>query len=99
MLRSIKKYLSGILLFLIFFISLAFCLKNDQDITLNYFITSLDISLPLLLFITLSIGAFIGIFVCLPRIFILRCKCLKLEKKLITFKKGTDRPNMVKDRV
>jgi putative membrane protein len=88
--HTIKKYLSIILLLLIFVISLVFFLKNNQMITFNYLIASLDISLSILLFISLSIGALLGVLAWLPKIIGLRHKISRLEKQAKLSEKELD---------
>jgi len=88
--HTIKKYLSIILLLLIFVVSLVFFLKNNQMITFNYVVASQDISLSFLLFISLSIGALLGILAWLPKIIGLKHRISRLEKQMKLSEKELD---------
>jgi putative membrane protein len=88
--HTIKKYFSIILLLLIFIVSLVFFLKNNQMITFNYLVDSQDISLSFLLFISLSIGALLGILAWLPKIIGLKHRISKLEKQMKLSEKELD---------
>ena len=80
--QSIKKYLSIIVFLLIFVVSLVFFLKNNQIITFNYLIDSQELSLSVLLFISLSIGTVLGILAWLPKIFSLKHRISRLQRQV-----------------
>ncbi len=80
--QSIKKYSSIILFLLIFIISLVFFLKNNQTITFNYLVDSQELSLSFLLFVSLSIGALLGVLAWLPKIFSLKHRISRLQKQV-----------------
>jgi len=80
--QSIKKYFSIILFLLIFVVSLVFFLKNNQMITFNYLVSSQELSLSFLLFISLSIGAILGVLAWLPKIFSLQHRISRLQKQV-----------------
>ncbi len=80
--HKIKKYFYIILILLIFIVSLVFFLKNNQMITFDYLVNSQDISLSFLLFISLSIGALLGILAWLPKIIGMKHRISKLEKQM-----------------
>lgn len=80
--QSIKKYSSIILFLLIFIVSLVFFLKNNQTITFNYLIDSQELSLSFLLFVSLSIGALLGVLAWLPKIFSLKHRISRLQKQV-----------------
>lgn len=88
--HTIKKYLSIILLLLIFIISLVFFLKNNQMIAFNYLVASKAISLSFLLFISLCIGVLLGILALLPKIIGLKHRISKLEKQMKLTEKELD---------
>ncbi len=88
--HTIKKYFYIILLLSIFIVSLVFFLKNNQMITFDYLVDSQDISLPFLLFISLSIGALLGILAWLPKIIGLKHRISKLEKQMKLSEKELD---------
>lgn len=88
--HTIKKYLYIILILLIFIVSLVFFLKNNQMITFDYLVNSQDISLSFLLFISLSIGALLGILAWLPKIIGMKHRISKLEKQMKLSEKELD---------
>ena len=88
--QSIKKNISIILFLLIFIVSLVFFLKNNQMITFNYLVASNEIALSFLLFISLSIGALLGILAWLPKVFSLKHRITKLEKQVKLTEKELD---------
>ena len=88
--QTIKKYFSIIFFLLIFIVSLVFFLKNNQMITFNYLVASKDISLSFLLFISLGIGALLGVLAWLPRIISLKHRIYRLEKQGKLYEKELD---------
>ena len=88
--HTIKKYFYIILILLIFIVSLVFFLKNNQMITFDYLVNSQDISLSFLLFISLSIGALLGILAWLPKIIGMKHRISKLEKQMKLSEKELD---------
>ncbi|MBI2970110.1 MAG: LapA family protein [Gammaproteobacteria bacterium] len=50
----------------IMLIGLAFHLRNDQFITLDYYAGGIEFPFSLWLFLALSTGAFLGVIACLP---------------------------------
>ena len=90
MLQAIKLSIYKLLILLIFIISIVFFLKNQQSVAIDYFFGSLDISLPLLVFITFILGLLLGIAVYLPKIIVLQRKFKKLEKKHLLLSSKSD---------
>ena len=88
--QSIKKYFSIILFLLIFVVSLAFFLKNNQMITFNYLISSQELSLSFLLLISLGIGTLLGVLAWLPKMFSLKHRISRLEKQVKLTEKELD---------
>ena len=88
--HTIKKYFYIILILLIFIVSLVFFLKNNQMITFDYLVNSQDISLSFLLFISLSIGALLGVLAWLPKIIGMKHRISKLEKQMKLSEKELD---------
>ena len=88
--HTIKKYFHIILILLIFIVSLVFFLKNNQMITFDYLVNSQDISLSFLLFISLSIGALLGILAWIPKIIGMKHRISKLEKQMKLSEKELD---------
>ena len=88
--HTIKKYFYIILILLIFIVSLVFFLKNNHMITFDYLVNSQDISLSFLLFISLSIGALLGILAWLPKIIGMKHRISKLEKQMKLSEKELD---------
>lgn len=71
-----------IVVFAILLSGLAFHLKNNQMIELNYYVGVLDMPLSWLVVIILFIGAILGILASLPMIIKLKSQKLKLEKQI-----------------
>ena len=80
--QTIKRYFSIILFLLIFIVSLVFFLKNNQVVTFNYLVASRDISLSFLFFISIAIGALLGVLARLPKIIGLKQRISRLEKQV-----------------
>ena len=71
-----------IIVFVILLSGLAFQLKNNQIIELNYYVGALDMPLSWLVVIVLFIGALLGILASLPMIIKLKQQKIKLEKQI-----------------
>lgn len=99
--HTIKKYFSIILFLLIFIVSLVFFLKNNHMITFNSLVASQEIALSFLLFISLSIGALLGVLAWLPKVFSLKHRITKLEKQVKLTEKELDNLRVIpmKDRI
>ncbi|MCH8163340.1 MAG: LapA family protein [Proteobacteria bacterium] len=99
--QTIKKYFYIILFLLIFIVSLVFFLRNNQMITFNYLVASKDISLSFLLFISLGIGALLGVLAWLPKMISLKYRISRLEKQRKLSEKELDnlRVMPMKDRL
>ncbi|MEM6998329.1 MAG: LapA family protein [Pseudomonadota bacterium] len=71
-----------IIVFVILLFGLAFHLKNNQFIELNYYVGVLNMPLSWLVVIVLFIGALLGILASLPMLIKLKQQKLKLEKQI-----------------
>ncbi len=71
-----------IIVFVIILSGLAFHLKNNQFIELNYYAGTLNMPLSWLVVLVLLIGALLGILASLPMIIKLKQQKLKLEKQI-----------------
>jgi lipopolysaccharide assembly protein A len=71
-----------IIVFAILLFGLAFHLKNNQMIELNYYVGVLDMPLSWLVVILLFIGAMLGVLASLPMIIKLKHQKLRLEKQI-----------------
>ena len=71
-----------ILVFAVLLFGLAFHLKNNQLIELNYYVGSIDISLSLLIVLVLCLGALLGVLASIPLIIKLKRQKMKLEKQI-----------------
>ncbi|HIF51794.1 MAG TPA: LapA family protein [Thiotrichaceae bacterium] len=71
-----------ILVFAILLSGLAFHLKNNQLIELDYYVGVLNMPLSWLVVIVLFIGALLGVLASLPMIIILKQQKLKLERQI-----------------
>lgn len=69
-----------ILVLAIVLFGLAFHLKNNQLIELNYYIGAIDLPLSLLAVLVLCLGAILGILASLPVIIKLKRQNMKLDK-------------------
>lgn len=71
-----------IIVFVILLSGLAFHLKNNQMIELNYYVGVLDMPLSWLVVIMLFIGAMLGVLASLPMIIKLKQQKFKLERQI-----------------
>lgn len=71
-----------IIVFVILLSGLAFHLKNNQMIELNYYVGVLDMPLSWLVVFMLFIGAMLGVLASLPMIIKLKQQKLKLERQI-----------------
>ena len=71
-----------IIVFVILLSGLAFHLKNNQMIELNYYVGVLDMPLSWLVVIMLFIGAILGVLASLPMIIKLKQQKHKLERQI-----------------
>lgn len=71
-----------ILVFVILLVGLAFHLKNNQPIELNYYLDVINLPLSWLVVIILFIGAMLGVLSSLPIIIKLKRDKLRLEKQI-----------------
>ena len=61
---------------------LAFHLKNNQFITLNYYVGAIELPFSLIVVLILCLGALLGVLASLPIIIKLKQRTLKLEGKI-----------------
>ncbi len=71
-----------ILVLAVLLFGLAFHLKNNQLIELNYYVGSIELSLSLLVVLVLCLGALLGALASMPLIIKLKHQKLKLEKQI-----------------
>jgi len=71
-----------ILIFIILLIGLAFHLKNNQLIELNYYVDVINLPMSWLVVIVLFIGAMLGVLASLPIIIKLKRDKIKLERQI-----------------
>jgi lipopolysaccharide assembly protein A len=71
-----------ILVFVILLIGLAFHLKNNQLIELNYYVDVISLPLSWLVVLVLFIGSMLGVLASLPIIIKLKREKLKLERHI-----------------
>lgn len=76
-----------LLLFAILLFGLAFHLKNNQQIELNYYLGTIELSLSLLIVLTLCLGSVLGIVASLPLVIRLKRQQLKLNRQVQNTKK------------
>ena len=71
-----------ILALAILLFGLAFHLKNNQLVELNYYVGTLELPLSLMVVIGLCIGALLGVLASMPIIIKLKRQKMKLEKQV-----------------
>ena len=71
-----------ILVFAIVLFGLAFHLKNNQLIELNYYVGAINLPLSLLAVLVLCLGALLGVLASLPVIIKLKRQNMKLDKQI-----------------
>ena len=71
-----------ILIFVTVLFGFAFHLKNQQLITINYYVGAIDLHLSWLIVLVLILGALLGVLASLPIIIKLKQQKLKLEKQI-----------------
>lgn len=71
-----------ILVLAVLLLGLVFHLKNNQQIELNYYLGSLELSLSLLVVLVLCVGAMLGVLASLPVIVSLKRREMKLKRQI-----------------
>ncbi len=66
---------------------LAFHLANDQLVTLNYYLGSIDMPVSLILVLTICIGAVMGILACVPIYLRLKKENIRLNRQVMVSEK------------
>lgn len=76
------RIISYIIAIILILFGLSFALLNASPVKLNYYVGSIDISLSLLLVLTVGLGILIGFIVALGRILKLKNKNYQLKSRL-----------------
>jgi len=76
-----------ILIIFILLFGLAFHIRNHQLVTLDYYVSEVQLSFSVIFLIALSIGVLLGILVSIPIIIRTRKRNSRLEKKNKRYKK------------
>ena len=71
-----------ILVLAVLLFGLAFHLKNNQLIELNYYVGAIEVSLSLMVVLVLCLGALLGVLASMPIIIKLKRQKMKLEKQI-----------------
>ena len=71
-----------ILILVILLFGLAFHLKNNQLVALNYYVGAIELPISLVIVLVLILGALLGILASLPLIIKLKQQKLRLEKQI-----------------
>ena len=71
-----------ILIIFILLFGLAFHIRNHQLVTLNYYVSEIQLSFSVIILIAISIGVLLGILVSIPIIIRTRQRNSRLEKKI-----------------
>lgn len=74
------RIVQGILLLLVFVLALAFTVINADDVTLNYYLGSLELPLSVILIGAFASGALVAILVNLGRMVRLKREIARLER-------------------
>lgn len=77
-----SRIASLILVFVILLVGLAFHLKNNQLITLNYYVGAIELPTSLIVVLVLCLGALLGVFASLPIILKLKQQKHRLERQI-----------------
>lgn len=76
------KIFSTLFILLLIFFGISFAILNSSSVSLNYYFGNTEISLSLLLAITLSVGALLGFILATPTIFRLKRGNSKLKSRI-----------------
>jgi len=76
-----------ILIIFVLLFGLAFHIRNHQLVTLNYYVSEVQLSFSVIILIAISIGVLLGILVSIPIIIRTRKRNSRLEKKNKRYKK------------
>ena len=79
---TLKKIVLLALAIIVFIVGLAFYLRNDQQIAVNYFLGSLELSFSIWLLLVLVIGVLLGWLTSLPVIFKLKRQNSRLSRQV-----------------
>ena len=71
-----------ILIILMLLFGLSFHIRNHQLVTLNYYVSEIQLSFSVIILIAISIGVLLGILVSIPIIIRTRQRNSRLEKKI-----------------
>jgi putative membrane protein len=74
------RLIKAVFFFLILVVGLVLHVKNEQMVTVNYYLSSLELPVSLLITVTLLFGALLGILVSLTMILSLKRKVASLNR-------------------
>ena len=80
-----------ILIIFVLLFGLAFHIRNHQLVTLNYYVSEVQLSFSVIILIAISIGVLLGILVSTPIIIRTRQRNSRLEKKIKETEKKINR--------
>ena len=80
-----------ILIIFVLLFGLAFHIRNHQLVTLNYYVSEIQLSFSVIILIAISIGVLLGILVSIPIIIRTRQRNSRLEKKIKDTEKKINR--------
>lgn len=81
------KLVKMIFILLVIALGVSFAILNAKSVPLNYFFEAREISLALLLAITLAIGALIGLLLSVPSLFRLKRSNRQMKSRIKLFEK------------
>ena len=88
--RTVKQVVT-ILLFLVFFTAgILFFIRNNQSITVDYILGSIEMPISFMLLITLFTGAVLGVLATVPSLLRLKYEKSRLERQVKVAEKEID---------
>lgn len=84
------KLIKTLFMLLIVAIGVSFAILNAKSVPLNYYFDAKEISLALLLAITLAAGAFIGLLLSIPSLFRLKRSNRQMKNRIKFFEKEVE---------
>lgn len=84
------KIVKSIFIVLVIALGISFAILNAKSVPLNYYFDAKEISLALLLALTLAIGAFLGLLLAIPSFFRLKRSNRQMKSRLKSIEKDVE---------
>ena len=84
------KIIKSIFIILVIAIGISFAILNAKSVPLNYYFDAREISLALLLAITLAAGALLGLLLSIPSLFRLKRSNRQMKSRIKLFEKEVE---------